>query len=248
MAPLPPAALLPCWADLDQAGPSLPLRARPTTTQHLCRLAELNHRARKDRVGSALPVPSSASPAPPQMAGAAKTAAGALVRHWLTQLLILVLCGFCSCGAVKRERTLAMIKPDGLSGNYREKIKAAILDSGFRIVKETEVQLDAGRASLFYAEHSQRSFFDSLVKYITSGQVLAMVLEKPDAITQWRALIGPTDARKAKTSHPDSIRAMCGLDSEKNCVHGSDSPESAAREISFFFGDGDSETVEHDEL
>ena len=60
-----------------------------------------------------------------------------------------------------------MIKPDGLSGKYTEKIKAAILDSGFHIVKETEVQLDAERASLFYAEHSQRSFFDSLVKYIT---------------------------------------------------------------------------------
>ncbi|KAL6899249.1 hypothetical protein ACP4OV_005907 [Aristida adscensionis] len=75
-----------------------------------------------------------------------------------------------------------------------------------------------------------------------------MVLEKPDAITLWRTLIGPTDARKAKTSHPNSIRAMCGLDSEKNCVHGSDSPESAAREISFFFRDADSEIVEHDEL
>lgn len=73
----------------------------------------------------------------------------------------------CRCGAVEGERTLAMIKPDGLSGKYTEKIKAAILDSGFRIVKETEVQLDAERASLFYAEHSQRSFFDSLVKYIT---------------------------------------------------------------------------------
>lgn len=140
-----------------------------------------------------------------------------------------------------------MIKPDGLSGNYTEKIKVAILDYGFHIVKETEVQLDDGRASLFYAEHSGRSFFGSLIKYITSGPVLAMVLERPDAIAQWRALIGPTDARKAKTSHPNSIRAMCGLDSEKNCVHGSDSPESAAREISFFFGDG-LETVEHDEL
>ena len=76
----------------------------------------------------------------------------------------------CSCGAVERERTLAMIKPDGLSGNYTEKIKAAILDSGFHIVKETQVQLDAERASLFYAEHSGRSFFVSLVKYITRYQ------------------------------------------------------------------------------
>ncbi|KAG0533481.1 hypothetical protein BDA96_04G196500 [Sorghum bicolor] len=189
-------------------------------------------------------------PAPPRMAGATTSAPGALVRVCLPPLLLLFLFyGCCRCGAVEAERTLAMIKPDGLSGKYTEKIKAAILDSGFHIVKETKVQLDAERASLFYAEHSQRSFFDSLVKYITSGPVLAMVLERPDAIAQWRALIGPTDARKAKTSHPNSIRAMCGLDSEKNCVHGSDSPESAAREISFFFGEeADSVTVEHDEL
>ncbi|CAN6244775.1 unnamed protein product [Urochloa humidicola] len=146
------------------------------------------------------------------MAGTTWPAAGAFVSRWLPPLLILFLSGCCSYGAVERERTLAMIKPDGLSGNYTEKIKAAILGSGFHIVKEIQVQLDAERASLFYAEHSERSFFDSLIKYITS------------------------------------IRAMCGLDSEKNCVHGSDSLESAAREISFFFGDGDPETVEHDEL
>jgi nucleoside diphosphate kinase homolog 5 len=150
------------------------------------------------------------------------------------------------------ERTLAMIKPDGLSGKYTEAIKEVILDSGFHIVKETEVQLDAERASVFYAEHSQRSFFDSLVKYITryyccwkgscllsflhnasslcsslqtltltltvcnmtpfifvlifSGPVLAMVLERPDAVAQWRTLIGPTDAKKAKTSHPNRLK------------------------------------------
>ncbi|CAN6244773.1 unnamed protein product [Urochloa humidicola] len=182
------------------------------------------------------------------MAGTTWPAAGAFVSRWLPPLLILFLSGCCSYGAVERERTLAMIKPDGLSGNYTEKIKAAILGSGFHIVKEIQVQLDAERASLFYAEHSERSFFDSLIKYITSGPVLAMILERPDAIAHWRALIGPTDATKAKTLHPNSIRAMCGLDSEKNCVHGSDSLESAAREISFFFGDGDPETVEHDEL
>ncbi|KAF0932114.1 hypothetical protein E2562_008651 [Oryza meyeriana var. granulata] len=146
------------------------------------------------------------------------------------------------------ERTLAMIKPDGLSGNHMEKIKEVILDSGFEIVEEAVVQLDAQRASLFYVEHSSRSFFDSLVKYMTSGPVLVMILERPDAILHWRVLIGPTDARKAKTSHPNSIRAMCGVDSEKNCVHGSDSPQSAAREILFFFGDVRSDTVEHDEL
>jgi nucleoside-diphosphate kinase len=68
---------------------------------------------------------------------------------------------------VERERTLAMIKPDGLSGNYTDRIKEAILESGFDIVQEAVVLLDAERASLLYAEHAERSFFDSLVKYMT---------------------------------------------------------------------------------
>ncbi|XP_020110998.1 probable nucleoside diphosphate kinase 5 isoform X1 [Ananas comosus] len=76
-----------------------------------------------------------------------------------------------------------------------------------------------------------------MILLMFSGPVYVMVLEKPDAVSRWRALIGPTDARKAKVSHPSSIRAMCGSDLERNCVHGSDSPQSAAREISFFFGD-----------
>uniref|UniRef100_A0A0E0CM60 Nucleoside diphosphate kinase n=1 Tax=Oryza meridionalis TaxID=40149 RepID=A0A0E0CM60_9ORYZ len=180
--------------------------------------------------------------------GGATSPAAPCLSVCLLPLLFLFLHGCWSCVAIERERTLAMIKPDGLSGNYTERIKEVILESGFDIVKETAVQLDAERASLFYAEHSGRSFFDSLVKYMTSGPVLVMILERPDAILHWRVLIGPTDARKAKTSHPNSIRAMCGVDSEKNCVHGSDSPQSAAREISFFFGDVRSDTVEHDEL
>ncbi|KAB1223373.1 putative nucleoside diphosphate kinase 5 [Morella rubra] len=115
------------------------------------------------------------------------------------------------------------------------RIKNAILESGFHIFKERMVQLDEDSAASFYAEHSTKSFFSSLVKYITSGPVLVMVLKKENAVVDWRALIGPTDAREAKITHPHSIRAMCGLDSEKNCVHGSDSTQSAQREISFFF-------------
>ncbi|XP_072979913.1 probable nucleoside diphosphate kinase 5 [Typha angustifolia] len=151
-------------------------------------------------------------------------------------------------GAVEKEKTLAMIKPDGLLGNYTNKIKNVILESGFNIVRETTVHLDVEQATLFYAEHSEKKFFQSLVKYMTSGPVFIMVLEKSDAIAHWRSLIGPTDARKAKISHPNSIRAICGLDSERNCVHGSDSPQSAAREISFFFGDMPPAIVKHDEL
>ncbi|MQM00269.1 hypothetical protein Taro_033002 [Colocasia esculenta] len=87
------------------------------------------------------------------------------------------------------------------------------------------------------------------------GPVIVMILEKSNAISDWRALIGPTDPTKAKISHPESIRAMCGTDIERNCVHGSDSSESAAKEITFFFGEmmlsgfSSSENyLKHDEL
>ncbi|XP_021638887.1 probable nucleoside diphosphate kinase 5 isoform X2 [Hevea brasiliensis] len=143
-----------------------------------------------------------------------------------------------------------MIKPDGVLGNYTERIKMVIVESGFSIIRETITQLDEHRASNFYVEHSSKSFFSGLIKYMTSGPVLVMILKKENAVADWRTLIGPTDAQKAKITHPHSIRAMCGLDSEKNCVHGSDSLESAQREISFFFGEissGDA-VGEHDEL
>ncbi|KAL6285360.1 hypothetical protein ACE6H2_009750 [Prunus campanulata] len=155
-----------------------------------------------------------------------------------------------SDGSAEKEKTLAIIKPDGLYDNCTDKIKNAIFDSGFRIVKEMLIQLDEEAAVSFYAEHSSRSFFSSLVKYMTSGPVLIMVLEKENAVADWRALIGPTDASKAKITHPNSIRAICGLDLQKNCVHGSDSPQSAQREISFFFKEksSGSAVTEHDEL
>ncbi|KAG8656523.1 probable nucleoside diphosphate kinase 5 isoform X2 [Manihot esculenta] len=155
-----------------------------------------------------------------------------------------------SNGSTEEEETLAMVKPDGVLGNYTERIKNAVVESGFSIIRETVIQLDEHRASTFYVEHSSKSFFSSLVKYMTSGPVLVMILKKENAVADWRAIIGPTDARKAKITHPHSIRAMCGLNAEKNCVHGSDSLESARREISFFFGEistGEAVGV-HDEL
>ncbi|CAA0214458.1 putative nucleoside-diphosphate kinase [Arabidopsis thaliana] len=154
-------------------------------------------------------------------------------------------------GASSEERTLAMIKPDGVSGNYTEEIKTIVVEAGFNIVKEMLTQLDKETASAFYEEHSSRSFFPHLVTYMTSGPVLVMVLEKRNAVSDWRDLIGPTDAEKAKISHPHSIRALCGKNSQKNCVHGSDSTSSAEREIKFFFKDvvsGDIATQQHDEL
>nr|XP_048335866.1 nucleoside diphosphate kinase isoform X3 [Ziziphus jujuba var. spinosa] len=122
-------------------------------------------------------------------------------------------CGFASNGSTSgKEKTLAIIKPDGLSGNYTDRIKNLISDSGFTICKERIIQLDEESVMSFYAEHSSRSFFGSLVKYMTrlqqstfsSGPVLLMILEKENAVADWRALIGPTDASKAKVTHPHS--------------------------------------------
>ncbi|XP_010540099.1 PREDICTED: probable nucleoside diphosphate kinase 5 isoform X2 [Tarenaya hassleriana] len=143
-----------------------------------------------------------------------------------------------------------MIKPDGVSSNYTGEIRKIVLKAGFDIDKEMLTQLDMEAASAFYVEHLSKSFFPDLIKYMTSGPVLVMVLEKQNAVADWRALIGPTDARKAKISHPHSIRALCGIDSQRNCVHGSDSVHSAEREIMFFFMDAESgdTTVRHDEL
>ncbi|KAI3455639.1 hypothetical protein Pfo_012302 [Paulownia fortunei] len=101
-----------------------------------------------------------------------------------------------------KEKTLAMIKPDGVDGNYADVIKKTILDSGFSITQEIELQLNEDMVKSFYAEHASKSFFSSLVQYMTSGPVLIMVLEKENAIADWRALIGPTDANKAKVTHP----------------------------------------------
>lgn len=167
---------------------------------------------------------------------------------------LLVFVSTCCCssstdGSTNMQKTLAIIKPDGLLGNYTDDIKRTIFEYGFSIVKEKIVQLDEATVKRFYAEHSSKSFFSSLVKYMTSGPVLVMVLEKDNAIADWRALMGPTDASKAKITHPHSIRAKCGLNTKKNCVHGSDSPKSAQREIPFFFKELSPDVItQHDEL
>ncbi|KAL0341818.1 UNVERIFIED_CONTAM: putative nucleoside diphosphate kinase, partial [Sesamum calycinum] len=155
-------------------------------------------------------------------------------------VLVFPLRSLASVDTVK-EKTLAIIKPDGVNGNYVDVIKKTILGSGFSITQEMQLQLNENTVKSFYAEHASKSFFSGLVQYMTSGPVVIMVLEKENAIADWRALIGPTDANIAKVTHPKSVRAFCGLDLQRNCVHGSDSPQSAAREISFFFEKSSSE-------
>eukprot|EP00249_Psilotum_nudum_P013336 c24277_g1_i1 orf=312-854(-) len=149
------------------------------------------------------------------------------------------------------QRTLAMVKPDAVLANYSAAIKAIVQSSGFRIVAERVVQLNTTGAKVFYAEHYGKDFFPDLLVFMTSGPIVVMVLEKERAVEDWRSLIGPTDPIKAKREQPHSIRAMYGLDTQKNCVHGSDSLESAAREIAFFFETDQTEKsylTMHDEL
>ncbi|KAG6551222.1 hypothetical protein Mapa_007148 [Marchantia paleacea] len=135
------------------------------------------------------------------------------------------------------ERTLGMIKPDCVRNKHVEEIRKIILAQGFSFVKEKDTKLDEAAAKSFYREHNGKDFFPSLIEFMTSGPVHPMILEGEGAIKKWRALMGPTDSNKARITDPNSIRAYFGTDNQMNCVHGSDAPESAAREIAFFFGD-----------
>jgi len=130
------------------------------------------------------------------------------------------------------ERTLVIVKPDaverGLAGEILRRIEA----SGLKISALKKLQLARAQAERFYDVHKERPFYKGLCDYMTSGPVVIAVLSGDRAITRWRELMGATDPAKAAAG---TIRKDLGIDVEKNAVHGSDAPETAAREISFFF-------------
>jgi nucleoside-diphosphate kinase len=130
------------------------------------------------------------------------------------------------------QRTFAIIKPDAVSKAVAGRIIARIEESGLQIIAMKRLQLDEQRAQGFYAVHRERPFFGDLVKFMTSGPVVAMVLEGDDAIKRWRDLMGPTNSNEAPTG---TMRGDFGTDIERNAVHGSDAPETAKLEISYFF-------------
>lgn len=134
----------------------------------------------------------------------------------------------------KNEKTLAMIKPDAVAqmGNIIDMIH----QEGFLICQAKMVRMTREQASIFYAEHKGNSFFNYLVEFVTSGPVVALELKGSNAIQKWQTLLGPTDSATARNQAPMSVRAKFGTDNTKNAAHGSDSPESAQREIDFFFG------------
>jgi nucleoside-diphosphate kinase len=130
------------------------------------------------------------------------------------------------------ERTFAIIKPDAVSRNLTGEILKRIEASGLRICALKMTRLTPLQAEQFYQVHRSRPFFGSLCSYMSSGPVIVGVLEGSQAISRWRELMGSTDPLKAS---PGTIRKDLGVDVEKNAVHGSDAPETAAVEIPFFF-------------
>jgi nucleoside-diphosphate kinase len=130
------------------------------------------------------------------------------------------------------ERTLSIIKPDATRRNLTGKVNAKFEEAGLKVVASRRLQLTEAAAESFYAVHSHRPFFRDLVSFMISGPVVAQVLEGESAIQKNRDIMGATDPKKAE---PGTIRAEFAESIEANSVHGSDSPEAAAQEISFFF-------------
>lgn len=130
------------------------------------------------------------------------------------------------------ERTLSIIKPDGVSRGLIGEVIARLEKSGLKIVAMKMLQMTKKQAQGFYAVHRERPFFESLTTFMSSGPAVMMVLEGQDAIARYRELMGATDYKQAAKG---TIRREFATDIEKNVVHGSDSPETAAFEIGYFF-------------
>jgi nucleoside-diphosphate kinase len=130
------------------------------------------------------------------------------------------------------ERTLSIVKPDGVRGNLIGEVYRRFEKAGLSIIAARMLHLSHREAEGFYAVHRERPFFKDLVRYMSSGPVVVQVLEGESAIARNRDLMGATDPKKAA---PGTIRADFAASIEQNVVHGSDAPETAAREIAYFF-------------
>jgi len=130
------------------------------------------------------------------------------------------------------EKTFAIIKPDACKRNLAGKILAKIEEKGFRVIAMKKIAMTRKQAEGFYAVHRGKPFFDGLTNYMSSGPCIVMVLEKENAITAWRMLMGATNPANAD---PGTIRKEFAQSLEANSVHGSDAPETADYEIKYFF-------------
>ena len=130
------------------------------------------------------------------------------------------------------ERTFSIIKPDATKRNITGKINQIIEQSGLRIIAQKRLKLSANQAREFYSVHFKRSFFNDLIKYMTSEPVIVQILEGVDAVNKYREIMGATNPQEAKEG---TIRKEVALNVQENSVHGSDSIENAKIEIEFFF-------------
>jgi nucleoside-diphosphate kinase len=134
------------------------------------------------------------------------------------------------------ERTFAIIKPDAVATGHAGEILATIEQAGFRILALRMTRLTEPQAQGFYAVHSEKPFFAGLVKFMTEGPIIVMALEREDAILKWRETMGSTNPANAAEG---TIRKRFATSIERNCVHGSDAPETAETELRFFFSTAD---------
>jgi len=134
------------------------------------------------------------------------------------------------------ERTFGMIKPDAVKNGHVGKILAFIEENGFRIVAMKTKRISKHEAEAFYDVHRERPFFSGLVTFMTEGPVVPLVLERENAVARWREIMGATNPANAAEG---TIRKRFAESIERNSVHGSDAPETAAVEIPFFFSTSD---------
>lgn len=132
------------------------------------------------------------------------------------------------------ERTLSIIKPDATTRNITGKVNSMIEDAGLKIIAQKLIRLTIPQAEEFYQEHKDKAFFTSLIDFMTSAPVVVQVLEGEDAVLRYRKIMGATNPAVAEEG---TIRKTFALSIDKNTVHGSDSPESAKREVGFFFSE-----------
>ena len=132
------------------------------------------------------------------------------------------------------EQTLSIIKPDAVERNLEHEIKGMFKNNGFNIRKEKKIQIAKSEAEQFYKVHETKPFYNDLCAYLSSGPIIVMVLEKDDALSGNRKLMGATNPKEADEG---TIRKKYGISIDKNSVHGSDSIDNAKIEIDFFFKD-----------
>lgn len=137
--------------------------------------------------------------------------------------------------------TLAIVKPDAVRAGNTGKILALLESAGFVVRAARLVKLSAAQAEGFYEVHRERPFYRSLVTFMTSGPALALALERDDAVARLREVIGATDPAEAR---PGTVRKLFAESKERNAIHASDSPENAAREVAFFFAEGELRELE----